>query len=110
MKLRSLFLGLLVTASLCLPPILSSSSAQSTDTISKPETKANSEGDTTSATNQEPSVVTLTNVVNFAEVEELRTKLDALQRANDLALGRWSALLDQNSALSNVLTDLRQTL
>jgi len=115
MKLRSLFLGLLVTGSLCLPPMLSRSSAQSTDTkadvSTKPDTNANnSEGDATAATNQEPTVITLTNVVNIAEVEELRTKLDALQRANDLALGRWSALLDQNSALSNVLTDLRQTL
>ena len=109
MKIRSLFLGLLVTASFCLSPIVSRSSAQSTDTNSKPETNANSEADS-SATNQAPSIVTLTNVVNIAEVEELRAKLDALQRANDLALGRWSALLDQNTALSNVLTDLRQTL
>jgi len=55
-------------------------------------------------------VATVTNIVNLAEVEELRSKLDALQHANDLALGRWSALLDQNNSLSNVLTDLQQTL
>ena len=98
MKTRSLFLGLLASALVSLSPLISRTSAEPA------EANAN-----TTSTN-EPAIVTITNVVNFAEVEELRAKLDALQRANDLALGRWSALLDQNSALSNVLTDLRQTL
>lgn len=101
MKLRSLFLGLLVSATLSLPPLLLRSSAQSADaeagaTVLKPASEA--------------ATVTVTNVINVVEVDELRTKLDALQRANDLAMGRWSALLDQNNSLSNVLTDLQQTL
>jgi tetratricopeptide (TPR) repeat protein len=101
MKVRSLIFGLLVTALFSLPPLLSESSAQ------------NADADTGAATKPAPaeaSVATVTNIVNIVEVEELRTKLDALQRANDLALGRWSALLDQNNSLSNVLTGLQQTL
>ena len=110
MNVRSLFLGLLVTASLSVPPLLSSSSAQPAEGTGDANTFATKGADVATATNKEPAVATITNVVNIAEVEELRTKLDALQRANDLALGRWSALLDQNSSLSNVLTDLQATL
>ncbi|HEY6227090.1 MAG TPA: hypothetical protein VI282_08215, partial [Verrucomicrobiae bacterium] len=106
MKTRSLILGLLVAALFCLPPLLSRSSAQNADADSATATKPNS----TEPLVTNVAVTTVTNVVNIAEVEELRTKLDALQRANDLALGRWSALLDQNNSLSNVLTGLQQTL
>lgn len=101
MKLRSLFLGLLVSATLSLPPLLLRSSAQSADAEA---------GENILKPAPETATVTVTNVINVVEVDELRTKLDALQRANDLAMGRWSALLDQNSSLSNVLTDLQQTL
>jgi tetratricopeptide (TPR) repeat protein len=110
MNVRSLFLGLLVTASLCVPPLLSPSSAQPAEGTGDAETIATKEPEVATITNKEPTITMVTNVVNIAEVEELRTKLDALQRANDLALGRWSALLDQNSSLSNVLTDLQATL
>ena len=111
MKARSLILGLLVTVLFSLPPLLSRSAAQD---AAAPE---NTAADTSASTNApakstapELTVATVTNIVNIAEVDELRAKLDALQRANDLALGRWSALLDQNSSLSNVLTELQQTL
>jgi tetratricopeptide (TPR) repeat protein len=93
MKVRSLVLGLMLSALLCLPPLFVRSSAQPADN-----------------TTGEPSVVTITNTIDDSQLQELRTKLDALQRANDLALGRWSALLDQNTALSNVLSGLQQTL
>jgi tetratricopeptide (TPR) repeat protein len=98
MKTRSLFLGLLASALVSLSPFISRTAAEPAD------------ANTNATPANEPAIVTVTNVVNTVEVEELRTKLDALQRANDLALGRWSALLDQNNSLSNVLTDLRQTL
>jgi tetratricopeptide (TPR) repeat protein len=98
MKVRSLVLGLMLSALFCLPPLFLHPSARAADTNDEPAAVA------------APSIVTVTNTVDSPDLQELRTKLDALQRANDLALGRWSALLDQNNALSNVLTGLQNTL
>jgi tetratricopeptide (TPR) repeat protein len=92
MKVRSLFRGLLASALLCLPPLLFHTPARADET------------------NAEPATIIVTNVVSPPELQELRAKLDSLQHANDIALGRWSALLDQNNALSNVLVSLQQTL
>src|SRR3954468_15712522 len=95
MKLRSLFPGLLVTALFFLSPMLSRSAAEPTEadaansTLKTEPDRANSNA--TPESQVAAPVATVTNIVNLAEVEELRSKLDALQHANDLALGRWSA-------------------
>jgi tetratricopeptide (TPR) repeat protein len=98
MKLRSLFLGLLATGALLLPHVYSQ--AETTN-----ETPA-----AVTLTNEPPAVVTLTNVVNIAEVDQLIAKVETLQRDNDAVIEKWEALAAQNSALSNVLTGLQQTL
>src|ERR1051325_8221708 len=127
MKVRSLFLGLLVTALCCSPALFSFSAAPTPDTNeepsvppppaanetvqAKPEATTNANVATNAANGDSvTNAIIVTNTVNTAELEELRTKLDALQHANDLALGRWAALLDQNNSLSNVLSSLQQTL
>src|SRR5438067_739077 len=117
MKVRSLFLGLLITALCCLPALISFAPARAADTNEEPSTATGPAhapaSETTAlaaASSASNTTASATSAVNTAELEELRTKLDALQHANDLALGRWSALLDQNNSLSNVLTSLQQTL
>jgi tetratricopeptide (TPR) repeat protein len=95
MKIRSLVFGLLITAAICRLPHHSLAGA--------------------AETNAEPSVAVAIPVpaqpgVTVSDLEELRLKLDAIQRANDLTFGRWSAVMEQNSALSNVLAGLQETL
>lgn len=87
MKLRSLLLGLLAIGALLLTRI--SSLAE---------------------TNDAAAIVTLTNVVNIAEVDQLIAKVESLQRDNDVAAERFTALTAQNNSLSNVLSGLQQSL
>ena len=98
MKLRSLLLGLLVTSITALPQFLSFSPVQLADaTEPAPAT---------------PGVapIIVTNIVNAAEVAELRAKVESLQQEKAESNERWSAITTQNTALSNVLTGLQQSL
>lgn len=58
----------------------------------------------TAETNAEPAAPV------FPELNELRQQLNAVEHSNKEATEKWEALAQQNSALSNVLTDLQQTL
>lgn len=92
MKTRSLILfGLLLTASLCMPQLAPSGSAADT--------------------NAEPAVAAAPpTLVDISELQNLREKLDSIQHANDAAAGKWTALAEQNAALSKVLAELQDTL
>lgn len=87
MKLRSLFCGLLATGALLSPQLYSQAE-----------------------TNDPPAVITITNVVNIAEVDRLMARVESLQRDNEASTEKWIALTAQNAALSNVLTGLQQSL
>src|SRR5436190_9316726 len=91
MKTRSLFLlGLLLTATLCLPQLPATGSAADT--------------------NAEPAAVAPQTVVDISDLQNLREKLDSIQHANEVANGKWTALAEQNAALSKVLGELQDTL
>ena len=94
MKLRSLFLGLLATGVLLSPRLYSQ--AETND----------APADAVTATN----TVTITNVVNIAEVDRLMARVESLQRDNEAATENWTAAAAQNAALSNVLIGLQQSL
>src|SRR4051812_45535743 len=46
----------------------------------------------------------------FPEIGELRQHLSAIEKSNKEATEKWEALMQQNTALSNVLTGLQETL
>jgi tetratricopeptide (TPR) repeat protein len=94
MKLRSLFFGLLATGALLSPQLYSQ--AELNDAPPAPVTTTNT--------------VTITNVVNIAEVDRLMARVESLQRDNEAATENWTAAAAQNAALSNVLNGLQQSL
>ncbi|HEV8544094.1 MAG TPA: hypothetical protein VGR78_17015, partial [Verrucomicrobiae bacterium] len=58
-------------------------------------------------TNAEPQPVQAAAappVANFPEIGVLRQQLSAIEKSNEEATKKWEALMQQNSALSNVLT------
>lgn len=97
MNTRSLFLSALLTAGLLLTPWVSGEDATNA-----------------SPTNAVSPSVTVTPPPAPApvpqEVIELKAELASLQRANEVVSEKWDKLMEQNSALSNVLTDLQTTL
>src|SRR5688572_21724091 len=68
-------------------------------------------------TNVEPAAPVAPVQVVVPEMDELREQLRAMQRSNEemkrsseQASEKWAQMVDQNSALSNVLSGLQQTL
>jgi tetratricopeptide (TPR) repeat protein len=100
MKLRSLFCGLLATGVLLSPQLYSQAE--------NPDAPA-----AVAATNSvvmTTNEVTITNIVNIAEVDRLMARVESLQRDNEAATENWTAAAAQNAALSNVLNGLQQSL
>jgi tetratricopeptide (TPR) repeat protein len=94
MKIRSLVLGLLLTAGFGLPQLRSVGG----------DGETNAQPTAVATPTAEPQVVTVPGL------DQLWAQLEASRRANEAASARWSALMEQNNSLSNVLSGLRETL
>ena len=94
MKIRSLVVGLILLAGLCLPSLHSDEPT----------------GDTNAPATAPATSLVTTQVVTVPGMDELWSQLEAAKRANEAASERWTTLVDQNNSLSNVLTGLESTL
>jgi tetratricopeptide (TPR) repeat protein len=103
MKIRLLVLGLLLFAGLCLPSLHSDENPGETNAGAAAGLLTN----TTPPASETPAGP---QVVTVPGLDELFAQLEAAKRANEAASERWSALVDQNNSLSNVLTGLQTSL